>query len=137
MRGLLATRTAVILGVYHRILHDSENRLWDLVARIEGPQWTEVQDAALGVVQVTPERGERAALELYAAPAARTSTFSTPSKPLLSTARWSAPVKVIRQEVWCGRTSCRMAMVAGRRKARSRGSSGPSWCWVTYLASSA
>jgi len=72
MRGLLATRLAVILAVHHRILYDSENRLWDLVAGVEGPQWTDAQDAALGVAEVTPERGERAALELYAATAART-----------------------------------------------------------------
>jgi hypothetical protein len=31
-----------------------------------------VQDAALGLVEVTPHRGERAALDLYAATAART-----------------------------------------------------------------
>ncbi|GHJ48262.1 hypothetical protein Cs7R123_56040 [Catellatospora sp. TT07R-123] len=71
MRSLLAVRLATVLAVHHRILHDTENRLWDLVAAAEGPRWSEAQDTALGI---TPGGGAemlRAAIELYAVAAQR------------------------------------------------------------------
>lgn len=72
MRSLLAVHLATILAVHHRIFYDSENRLWDLIAGIEGPQWTVAQDRALAVVPVTAATATRAALDLYAATAERT-----------------------------------------------------------------
>jgi hypothetical protein len=65
-RNRLATRLPVVAAVHHRILYDSEHRLFDLVADAMGPSWRRSQDAALGL------RGEkltdscRAALGLYA-----------------------------------------------------------------------
>ncbi|WP_211588605.1 nucleotidyltransferase domain-containing protein [Allorhizocola rhizosphaerae] len=72
VRCVLALRMAVVLAVHHRILYDSENRLWDLVAEAEGPRWTRAQDRALGVVEATVPEANRAALDLYAMTAART-----------------------------------------------------------------
>ncbi|MDI1462620.1 hypothetical protein QEZ54_16730 [Catellatospora sp. KI3] len=72
MRGLLAVRLATILAVHHRLLYDTENRLWDLVAEAEGPQWSAAQDLALGVTPGTGGAADRAALDLYAATARRT-----------------------------------------------------------------
>jgi hypothetical protein len=65
MRSVLAVRLAPVLAVHHRILYDSENRLWDLVAEAEGSQWARTQDDALAMVP-------SAALDLYAAAARRT-----------------------------------------------------------------
>lgn len=47
MRAVLSTRLAVIAAVHRRILYDSENRLWDLVAKVQGPAWAAAQDRAL------------------------------------------------------------------------------------------
>jgi predicted nucleotidyltransferase len=47
-RSLLAIHMAKVLAVHHRILYDSENRLWDLVSARMGKIWTNVQSAALG-----------------------------------------------------------------------------------------
>jgi hypothetical protein len=51
-RSALAIKMAPIMAVRHQILYDSENRLWDLVAKRMGKRWTDAQAAALG------ERGE-------------------------------------------------------------------------------
>jgi hypothetical protein len=68
IRCRLAVRMAIVLAVHHRILYDSENRLWDLVAEVEGEHWTAAQDAALGL----DGSADRAAVELYVATARRT-----------------------------------------------------------------
>jgi hypothetical protein len=54
-RSVLALRLAGIMAVRHRILYDTENRLWDLVDDRMGADWRRAQSAALG------ERGERLA----------------------------------------------------------------------------
>jgi hypothetical protein len=72
MRSLLAVRMAAILAVHHRILYDSENQLWDLVANVEGARWTVAQDRALAVVPVDVLTANRASLDLYAITARRT-----------------------------------------------------------------
>lgn len=64
VRSLLAVRLPMVLAVHRRLLYDSENRLWDLVADTEGPDWTAAQDRAFGET--------RAALDLYALLARRT-----------------------------------------------------------------
>ena len=71
-RGLLAVHLAAILAVHHRLRYDSENRIWDLVADREGPQWTAAQDVALGVVPATAAEMSAAALRLYALAVRRT-----------------------------------------------------------------
>jgi hypothetical protein len=72
IRCLLAVHMATILAVHHRILYETENRLWDLVAEVEGAEWTAAQDHALGVVPVSAAAAARAALDLYALVADRT-----------------------------------------------------------------
>jgi hypothetical protein len=72
IRSLLAIRMATVLAVHHRILYDSENRLWDLVAAAEGPLWTVIQDDALTLTGSDPAAANRAALDLYTAVARRT-----------------------------------------------------------------
>ena len=48
-RSILTLRLAPILAVHHRILHGSENRLWDAVSRAMGKEWRRTQNAALGL----------------------------------------------------------------------------------------
>jgi hypothetical protein len=55
---------APILAVYHSVLYDTENQLWDLVSTRMGTEWAQLQSGALG------EEGEsldmcRASLRLY------------------------------------------------------------------------
>ena len=49
MRNVCANRMAWVLGVHHRLLYETENRLWDLVAERMGAAWRERQRAALGI----------------------------------------------------------------------------------------
>ncbi len=73
MVGLLAVRLAPVLAVHHRILYDSENRLWDLVAQAEGERWAQVQDSAL-------TGSAQAALELYSLTAQRAWRVLSPAQ---------------------------------------------------------
>jgi hypothetical protein len=72
MRCLLAVHLGAVLAVHHRLLYDSENRLWDLVAQNEGYEWATAQDRALAVVPATTAQATGAALDLYATAAHRT-----------------------------------------------------------------
>jgi Nucleotidyltransferase domain len=65
-RNLLATHLAPVLAVHFRILADSENDLWDLVAAQAGESWRTAQDRALGAASEPLAISCRAALELYA-----------------------------------------------------------------------
>ena len=49
MRNVCANRMAWTLGVHHRLLYETENRLWDLVAERMGAGWLERQRAAFGI----------------------------------------------------------------------------------------
>jgi len=64
-RSVLALRMAPILAVRHRILYETENRLWDLVAAKMGTRWRRAQGAALGVGGESLRVGCVAALELF------------------------------------------------------------------------
>lgn len=64
-RSLLAVYMARVLAVHHRILYDSENRLWDLVSARMGKSWSNVQSAALGEGGESFEDTCNAALELF------------------------------------------------------------------------
>jgi predicted nucleotidyltransferase len=64
-RSLLAVRLARIMAVRLRLLHETENELWDLVAAELGEQWRRAQAAALGTGGESLEASCRAALELY------------------------------------------------------------------------
>ncbi len=64
-RSVLAVRPAQVLAVHRRILHGSENRLWDLVSDAMGEEWGRMQSAALGLGDESFEETCRAALGLY------------------------------------------------------------------------
>lgn len=49
MRNILANRMAFTLGVHFRLLYETENRLWDVVAAEMGDRWLQRQRAALGI----------------------------------------------------------------------------------------
>jgi hypothetical protein len=65
IRSQLALHLAHFLSVHHRILYESENDLWDLVAEAMGEQWAELQSAALGIEGAGLEESCRASLELF------------------------------------------------------------------------
>jgi hypothetical protein len=56
---------APIMAVYHRILYDTENQLWDLVSTRMGAEWTRLQSIALGESCGRFEDTCRAALQLF------------------------------------------------------------------------
>jgi predicted nucleotidyltransferase len=64
-RCVLAIQMAKVLSVHHRILYDSENRLWDLVSAKMGKSWASVQSAALGEGGESFEDSCDAALKLF------------------------------------------------------------------------
>ncbi len=64
-RSVLALRPARILAVHRRILYNSENGLWDLVADAMGEEWRLAQSAALGLDGEPFRKTCRAALRLY------------------------------------------------------------------------
>jgi len=64
-RSLLAIYMGRVLAAHHRLLYDTENRLWDLVSERMGPTWTRLQSAALGEKGQNFEGTCRAALQLY------------------------------------------------------------------------
>lgn len=61
-RNVLALQLAPILSVHLRLLYETENRLWDLVAEGMGPEWHKAQRAAFEE-SLLPSC--RAALRLY------------------------------------------------------------------------
>jgi len=64
-RSLLALQLAGAMAVHHRMIYDSENRLWDLVAGRMGPAWMRAQSAALADAGQPFDESCRAALDLY------------------------------------------------------------------------
>jgi hypothetical protein len=65
-RSVLALRLASILAVHHRLLYETENGLWELVAGRMGAGWARAQGVALGAGGESFEDTCAAALELYA-----------------------------------------------------------------------
>ena len=65
-RSLLATSMARILAVYHRILYNTENQMWDLASRKMGKDWEHLQMAALGTDDESFKDTCNAALQLFA-----------------------------------------------------------------------
>ena len=63
-RSVLALRLPAIMAVHHRLLYETENRLWHLVAQAMGDEWATAQAAALGLAP--GEDADRAALQLFA-----------------------------------------------------------------------
>jgi predicted nucleotidyltransferase len=64
-RSVLAIQMAKVLSVHHRILYDSENRLWDLVSAKMGKSWASAQSTALGEGGESFEDTCDAALRLF------------------------------------------------------------------------
>lgn len=62
-RSILALQLAPVLSVHLRLLYETENRLWDLVAEEMGAEWRQAQDDAFAAAL---EPACRAALRLYA-----------------------------------------------------------------------
>jgi hypothetical protein len=46
-RSTIALETAPVMAVHHRLLYESEKKLWDLVSEQQGPRWEKAQEAAL------------------------------------------------------------------------------------------
>lgn len=65
-RNILAMRMASIMAVQLRLLYDSENELWDLVAAELGESWRKDQATALGLEDAAFEESCHAALRLFA-----------------------------------------------------------------------
>jgi hypothetical protein len=64
-RCLLAIYMANVLSVHHRIMYDSENKLWDLVSVKMEKSWASVQSTALGEGGESFEDSCDAALKLF------------------------------------------------------------------------
>jgi len=64
-RSVLAIRLAPVMSVHHCIFYDTENRLWDLVGRKMGKEWSAAQSAALGIGGESLEESCKAALRLF------------------------------------------------------------------------
>lgn len=64
-RSVLALRLPMILAVHERILYESENGLWDLVAGRMGTEWAKNQSAALGLTGQPFQDSCNGALALY------------------------------------------------------------------------
>jgi hypothetical protein len=64
-RSVLALRVPVVMAVHLRLLYDSENMLWDLVAEQMGIEWSTAQLTALGVSEHSFEEGCSTSLLLF------------------------------------------------------------------------
>jgi hypothetical protein len=84
-RNVLATHLALVLAVHFRILTDSENDIWDMIADRAGPGWRSAQDRALGLGGQSLAASGRAALELYCAAAAVAGEVCTGAQRLVVT----------------------------------------------------
>lgn len=65
-RNLLAVRVPILMGIHLRILHGTENVLWDRVAAQLDGRWAAAQARAFGLGAEPLADSSRAALELYA-----------------------------------------------------------------------
>ncbi len=72
IRSELVLHLAQYLAVHHRILYESENVLWEEVAKAMGDEYGENQSLALGLTEAPFEDSCRAALDLFGAAAADT-----------------------------------------------------------------
>ena len=73
LRSVLAIRMAHIMAVHLRVLYDSENDLWALVAGRMPAEWGDLQKRAMGIETHIPDQSARAALRLFVATARQAS----------------------------------------------------------------
>jgi hypothetical protein len=64
-KGVLSARLAMILAPHLRIVFDSENRVWSLVAQRMGEPWASLQAAALSTAGETYDQSYAATVRLY------------------------------------------------------------------------
>lgn len=76
--SVLALRLPPVMAVHHRMLYETENRLWHLVAKAMGAEWAAAQTAALGLVP--NEDAPRAGLKLFALAVAEVRPLLTASQ---------------------------------------------------------
>ena len=69
-RDVLALRLGPIMALHHRLLYDTENRLWELVAARMGARWSAAMKRAFGLGSERFDETCAAALELYSLAAA-------------------------------------------------------------------
>ncbi len=62
-RSVLVLRLPKVMAVRHRLLYDTENRLWHLVAQAMGEEWALAQTAAFGLE--SGEGPDHAAIQLF------------------------------------------------------------------------
>jgi hypothetical protein len=62
-RSVLALRLPRVMAVHQRLMYETENRLWHLVAEAMGTRWAAAQAAAFG--RATSDDADSAALELF------------------------------------------------------------------------
>jgi hypothetical protein len=71
LKGVLSSRLAMILVVHLRILYESENELWEIVARQLGEPWTGLQSAALCSADEDFRTSFDATMQLYSCAAGK------------------------------------------------------------------
>ncbi len=77
-RSVLALRLPLVMAVQHRLLYETENRLWSQVADAMGQRWSAAHTAAL---RLRPgEDADRAALTLFGLAVSEVRSLLTPSQ---------------------------------------------------------
>lgn len=77
-RNVLALRVPVVMATHLRLLYDSENVLWDMVAGSMGDGWIDLQAGAFGLSGEPFRETCLAALRLYAAACQRVEALFDP-----------------------------------------------------------
>lgn len=77
-RCVLALRLPRVMSVHHRLLYETENRLWSEVADAMGHRWSAAHTAALGLPP--GEDADRAALTLFGLAVSEVRSLLTPSQ---------------------------------------------------------
>ncbi len=77
-RSVLVLRLPLVMAVHHRLMYDTENRLWHLVAEAMDTKWATAQAAAFGLEP--SDDADSAALELFALAADEVVGLLTPAQ---------------------------------------------------------
>ncbi|MBA2633774.1 MAG: hypothetical protein H0U86_12390 [Chloroflexi bacterium] len=77
-RSVLALRLPLVMAVQHRLLYETENRLWSQVADAIGQRWSAAHTAALSLRP--GEDADRAALTLFGLAVSEVRSLLTPSQ---------------------------------------------------------
>lgn len=77
-RSVLVLRLPRVMAVHQRLMYETENRLWHLVAEAMGDEWATAQAAALGLA--ASDDADLAALQLYTLAANEVRPLLTPAQ---------------------------------------------------------